>query len=1249
MLMRSVLTLVLLALGACGGGGGGGSSPDPSPGPANPNPGSTASPSSITFSDDTAASGLSRQWGYLESPISDAEFMAGGLAAADYDGDGDIDVYVVGGDLEANRLFSNQGDGSFIDVAPDVGLDLVHRGSGPAFADIDSDGDLDLFVGGVENSAVRLLENRDGNYVEITAESGLQMAAPNTFSASFGDDDGDGDLDLVVGHWGNTEQPDTETLWRNNGDGTFINRSRPSGIAATLIDSAEPEALQIRAPSVRLDNSFTPVFSDLDNDGDQDLLIASDFRTSQVYRNNGDATYTLRTDRLVIRDQAGMGSAVGDYDNDGDMDWFVTSIYRLEENTDDLLGYGNRLYRNDGQGVFEDVTDEAGVADGGWGWGACFADLDNDGHLDIVHVNGWNQLDDRAENDYTRDQIRLFHSNGDGSFSEQAEDAGLVDRGQGRGIACFDADRDGLLDILVANSDSNHLVFYRNTSDTENHYVTVKLESNGDNHFGIGARVSATTVDGTQVREIRIGNNFTSHNPAEAHFGLGEADQVDIEVRWPDGSVSTQAGLAADQLVTVSRQVVTGLRLNVDGGSGSGRFDAGEQIAVVAAAPAENYYFSHWSSDGGGIFENATDQSTTFTMPDATVRITANYLPGVSPAEGVSLARQWNEVLLQSIRNDLARPTVHARNLFHISAAVYDAWSAYDETAVPWLLGRARAGEACSFDGLSGPADVTAARREALSYAVYRLIRHRFEASPGVAQIRRDADALMSAMGYDPAIDTVDYIGGPAAALGNHIADCYIRFGLADGANESMGYANVSYSPVNPPLAPHEPGNPDIVDLNRWQPLKLEVSIDQAGNAISNQPAFLGPEWGIVVPFSLSAADLTIYQRDGFDYWVYHDPGSPPTFDGALAEQYKWSHSLVAKWSAHLDPTDGMMVDISPNSLGNIQNYPSRFEDHPDFYDELAGGDPSTGYEFNPVTGLAYEPQIVPRGDYARVLAEFWADGPDSETPPGHWFVIINEVNGHPLLTRQFEGVGPELPMLEWDVKAYFMLGGAMHDTAITAWGIKGWYDYIRPISSLRALAALGQSSDDTLESYHVDGIPLEPGYIELVSDDDSLAGDSGEHVGKIKVRAWKGPDYIIDPAVDVAGVDWILAENWWPYQRPSFVTPPFAGYVSGHSTYSRAAAEVLTRLTGSEYFPGGMSGFEVRANEFLVFEEGPSVDMTLEWAKYYDASDQCSLSRIWGGIHPPIDDIPGRVIGMQIGPDAFDRAKTYFDGTATD
>ena len=222
-------------------------------------------------------------------------------------------------------------------------------------------------------------------------------------------------------------------------------------------------------------------------------------------------------------------------------------------------------------------------------------------------------------------------------------------------------------------------------------------------------------------------------------------------------------------------------------------------------------------------------------------------------------------------------------------------------------------------------------------------------------------------------------------------------------------------------------------------------------------------------------------------------------------------------------------------------------------------------------------------------------------------------------------------------------MGGTMHDSAVAAWGIKGRYDYIRPVSAIRAMADLGQSSDPLLSSYHINGIPLVENYIELVTETDPLANDNPQHIGKIKLYAWKGPGYVIDPLVDQAGAGWILAEQWWPYQRPSFVTPPFAGYVSGHSTYSRAAADLLESITGSAYFPGGMSEFEVVANDFLVFEQGPSVSMTLQWATYQDASDQCSLSRIWGGIHPPIDDIPGRIIGAKIATDSFELVQSIF------
>lgn len=614
-----------------------------------------------------------------------------------------------------------------------------------------------------------------------------------------------------------------------------------------------------------------------------------------------------------------------------------------------------------------------------------------------------------------------------------------------------------------------------------------------------------------------------------------------------------------------------------------------------------------------------------------------------------SVARQWNDILLESIRRDFARPTVHARNLFHISAAMYDAWTVFDETAEAYMLGKTVHGFTSNFEGFPIPDQFEQARDEAISYAAYRLITHRFQFSPGVEESLRECDSLLSYLGYDSSITTTDYAGGNAAALGNYIAAQMIAYGLQDGSNEQNDYANLFYRPVNFSLAPVLPGNQFLTDPNRWQPLTFQIFIDQSGNPVpGGLPPFLSPEWGIVSPFSLTADDLTVYERAGDPYWVYHDPGPPPYLDelgeGSSAE-YQWGFALVSLWSSHLDPGDGVMMDISPGAIGNIDisSFPTTIEGLRDFYDELEGGDPGTGHEVNPHTGQAYEPQLVPRADYARVLAEFWADGPDSETPPGHWYTILNYVSDHPVFEKKFKGEGIVLDELEWDVKAYFLMGGAMHDAAVASWGIKGYYDYLRPISAIRWMAEQGQSSNPDLNNYSPRGIPLTPGLIEVVEANDLLAGENGENIGKIKLYAWRGPDYISDPDTDYAGVGWILAENWWPYQRPTFVTPPFAGYISGHSTFSRAAAEVMTLLTGDPFFPGGMGEFVAKKNEFLVFEEGPSVDVILQWATYRDASDQTSLSRIWGGIHPPADDIPGRLIGEKIGIQAFSFAETYF------
>lgn len=618
-------------------------------------------------------------------------------------------------------------------------------------------------------------------------------------------------------------------------------------------------------------------------------------------------------------------------------------------------------------------------------------------------------------------------------------------------------------------------------------------------------------------------------------------------------------------------------------------------------------------------------------------------------AQDHSVARRWNEVLLESIRNDFARPTVHARNLFHTGFALYDSWAIFDPVADTYMLGKVVNGYDCPYNGIATPTDVQAAQEETMSYAAYRLLSHRFSISPNAGLSQYMFDTLMANLGYDINFTSVDYSTGSYAALGNYLAENIIAYGLLDASNEENNYDNQYYLTANEPLLPMFPGNPDMTDPNRWQPLTLQVFIDQSGNVYPiNTPAFVGAEWGSVPGFALSEDDLTINTRDGVDYWVYHDPGMPPLLDtlnsNTSSQQYKFTFEMVPIWSSHLDANDPTVWDISPASIGNIQNYPTDFADYPQFYN-IAGGDPGEGWDLNPVTGQPYQAQYVKRGDYARILAEFWADGPESETPPGHWFTILNYVTDHPLFEKRFEGTGDVLSDLEWDVKAYFALGGTLHDAAVTAWGIKGWYDYVRPISALRYMADLGQSSAASAPNYHPGGLPLIQDYVELVEEGDPLAGANNENVGKVKFYTWKGHDYIQNTETDVAGVDWILAENWWPYQRPSFVTPPFAGYISGHSTFSRAAAELMTLFTGDAFFPGGMGEFEAPMNEFLVFEDGPSQDVTLQWATYRDASDQCSLSRIWGGIHPPVDDLPGRHIGMVIGPDAFNLAKEYFEG----
>ena len=633
-------------------------------------------------------------------------------------------------------------------------------------------------------------------------------------------------------------------------------------------------------------------------------------------------------------------------------------------------------------------------------------------------------------------------------------------------------------------------------------------------------------------------------------------------------------------------------------------------------------------------------------------------LPGTSVSAQTadhSVAKDWNEQLLDAIRNDFARPVVHARNLYHVSAAMYDCWSLINRRGTPALIGDQTL--PIDYELVPTYADREAAAREAISFAAYRLLRARYGASPGVDETYARLDALMDSLGYDSTDQSLDYATGSPAALGNYVAGQILEYGAGDNSNEANDFVNLSYpDPVNPPLNFSNAANIfGLLDPTRWQSLRFPGQvIDQAGNPVGGDGPlpFLGAEWGSVAPFAMDDGDRSMADPE-FQYgnsFVYHDPGPPPVWtreDTAGLEEYRWNFTTVLNWSSHLDPADGVQWNISPGARGNLTTpYPTTFAEFQNFYPKEGNTPGADGHSLNPVTAAPYAPNVVPRGDYTRVLAEFWADGPDSETPPGHWFAIWNEVMDHPQLERRLFGEGPELGALEYEVKTYLALGGAMHDAAISAWSIKGAYDYIRPISAVRWLSIQGQCTDSLGRNFSQFGLALDPGYIEPLSAPGELRNSAS--FAQVQAKGWIAPDAMADPDAEVIGVDWMNPTLWLPYQRQDFITPSFAGYVSGHSTYSSAAAHVLEAVTGTPYFPGGLAEFVAEKDSFLAFERGPSVDVTLQWATYRDAADESGLSRIWGGIHPPVDDAPGRRIGIAVGTDVVTKVEGLFEGNLT-
>src|ERR1043166_3998319 len=377
-----------------------------------------------------------------------------------------------------------------------------------------------------------------------------------------------------------------------------------------------------------------------------------------------------------------------------------------------------------------------------------------------------------------------------------------------------------------------------------------------------------------------------------------------------------------------------------------------------------------------------------------------------------SIARVWDEEILSAIRIDTPHPPVQARNLFHLSVAMYDAWTAYDNVAVGYL-----------YRGKHTAADVAAARCEAISYAAYRILRERYAYSRSASNTLAALDARMVALGYDT--NNVSLDPSTPAGVGNSVYATVSAYFINDGARQLQAYADYptnqgGYVSINQPMATGLSGT-SVVDVNRWQPLAITNAVDQNGFPAGPIQSFLGAQWLGVRPFALARSVTNVP-------WI--DPGPQPHFHGTGHTQFSNEVVEVIRRSSELTPDDGVTINISPGAWGN----------------NSLGMNDGTGHPFNPATSQPYTNNIVKRGDFARVLAEFWADGPSSETPPGHWNVLANGVADYPGFSKRIAGTGPVLDALEWDVKVYFALNAAVHEAACAAWSLKRYYDGGRPI-----------------------------------------------------------------------------------------------------------------------------------------------------------------------------------------------------------
>ena len=520
---------------------------------------------SVQFNDITVQSGITFKHALSAEKKYIAESMSGGVALFDYDNDGYLDIFFVNSLtvelLKANKktgsvLYRNNRDGTFSDVTDKARVGDVGWGMGCAVGDFNNDGFDDLYVTSIGPDHL-FKNNGNGTFTDVTQKAGVSDPRFST-GAAFLDYDNDGRLDLFVTNYvdfninnlptfgeGPTCQfkgvpvqcgprglPGAgDSLFHNNGDGTFTDVSKKAGVA----DSRGYYGLDV-------------VGSDFDGDGLIDIFVANDSTPNFLYHNNGNGTFSeIGFESGTALDKNGneqgcMGVTLGDYDHDGLLDMFIT-------NFDDEY---NVLYRNAGRGSFVDVSYESGVAMISLpyvGWGTKFFDFDNDGWLDLFVANGHAY----PQRDRYRQRKLLYRNNRDGSFSEVAAQFGsaLMEERASRGTAFGDIDNDGDVDIVVNDLDSAPQLL-RNDGGNKNNWIIVKTIGTKSNRNGIGARVKVVSGDLIQLEEVRSGGSYISQNDLKLHFGLEKHTRVDlIQVRWPSGAVDTVTNVPVNKVVTV--------------------------------------------------------------------------------------------------------------------------------------------------------------------------------------------------------------------------------------------------------------------------------------------------------------------------------------------------------------------------------------------------------------------------------------------------------------------------------------------------------------------------------------------------------------------------------------------------------------------------------------------------------------------------------------------------------------------------